>query len=96
MHKGVDPFYAGWGLTTDMYQCTRRKNQLSLKQLLYVTLIEYPTYNLAHTAQMDIPLVNPEDVIDYIDKYRSATQHQSNTLNHLFAKFLRSICFWKK
>lgn len=90
------PFYAGWGLTQDKYQCKRRKNKLNLQQLLYVTLVEYPTYNLADTAHMDIASVNPEDVIDYIDVQRSKTKHPSTELNHYVAWCLKKLRFWKK
>jgi len=38
------PFYAGWGLTEDHYQCERRHQKLSLVELIAGTLIEYPTY----------------------------------------------------
>ncbi len=38
------PFYAGWGLTTDMLKCTRRNRNLSLDELVYGTLISYPRY----------------------------------------------------
>ena len=89
------PFYAGWGLTVDRHVCERRNNVLDLKRLVYITLIEYPTYNLAHTAKMDVPLVNPENVIDYIDAHRSIATYQSNTLRNFFAKLLRKVSFWK-
>ncbi|WP_312239653.1 capsular polysaccharide biosynthesis protein [Pantoea sp.] len=38
------PFYAGWGLTQDEHRCERRNRQLSLQDLIYQTLIAYPTY----------------------------------------------------
>ncbi|MFZ0022969.1 capsular polysaccharide biosynthesis protein [Acinetobacter sp.] len=61
------PFYAGWGLTQDLYSSQRRNNKnVSLETLLYVTLVEYPTYNLPYTQASGIPLVRPEDVIAYI------------------------------
>lgn len=61
------PFYAGWGLTQDLYSSQRRNNKnITLEALLYVTLVEYPTYNLPHTRASGIPLVRPEDVIAYI------------------------------
>ena len=61
------PFYAGWGLTQDLYSSQRRNNKnITLETLLYVTLVEYPTYNLPHTRASGIPLVRPEDVIAYI------------------------------
>ncbi|WP_216937549.1 capsular polysaccharide biosynthesis protein [Acinetobacter sp. BY484] len=62
------PFYAGWGLTQDLYSSQRRNRHLTLDDLLYITLVEYPTYNLAYTEVSGIPLVRPEDVIAYIKK----------------------------
>ncbi|QIO10168.1 capsular polysaccharide biosynthesis protein [Acinetobacter lanii] len=90
------PFYAGWGLTIDRHVCERRNNRIDLKQLTYVTLIEYPNYNLAQTTEMDVPLVNPEDVIHYIDEHRSKVRTHSNVFRNLFAKTLRCLRFWKK
>ncbi|EFE7741847.1 capsular polysaccharide biosynthesis protein [Escherichia coli] len=38
------PFYAGWGLTHDEHTCSRRNRTLTLADLIYQTLIVYPTY----------------------------------------------------
>lgn len=38
------PFYAGWGLTTDMAPIPRRTRRLSLAQLVHGVLIDYPIY----------------------------------------------------
>ncbi|WP_437887940.1 capsular polysaccharide biosynthesis protein [Phytobacter sp. V91] len=38
------PFYAGWGLTHDEHRLSRRTRQLSLDDLVWQTLIAYPTY----------------------------------------------------
>lgn len=38
------PFYAGWGLTHDEHHCPRRSRTLTLADLIYQTLIVYPTY----------------------------------------------------
>jgi capsular polysaccharide export protein len=38
------PFYAGWSLTTDWHRIGRRRRSLSLEELVYCTLIEYPRY----------------------------------------------------
>lgn len=47
-HKKVtcygQPFYAGWGLTTDIVPINRRTRRLSLDELVVATLILYPTY----------------------------------------------------
>jgi capsular polysaccharide export protein len=38
------PFYAGWGLTTDLHQLDRRTRKLSLLELIAGSLILYPSY----------------------------------------------------
>lgn len=38
------PFYAGWGLTDDEVETTRRGRRLTLDELVAVALILYPTY----------------------------------------------------
>ena len=66
------PFYAGWGLTTDidahltpkdMYlQRRTRDTMLTLEQLLYCALIRYPLYRLP----TGYGLAQVEQVIDYL------------------------------
>lgn len=60
------PFYAGWGLTTDRHRCERRKKHVTLTALVYMTLIEYPVYNVPATKLMRLPFVTPEIVIDLL------------------------------
>ena len=38
------PFYAGWGLTIDALYCARRQRIRSLEELVFATLVLYPTY----------------------------------------------------
>jgi capsular polysaccharide export protein len=38
------PFYAGWGLTTDMENCERRQRKLTVIELVAGSLILYPRY----------------------------------------------------
>ena len=39
------PFYAGWGLTTDLGAVpARRSTKVSLEALVHATLIDYPRY----------------------------------------------------
>lgn len=56
------PFYAGWGLTMDEYTCERRNRCLSFSDLLYQTLISYPTY-INPTSKQCIP---PEMAVDWL------------------------------
>jgi capsular polysaccharide export protein len=44
VHTWGQPFYAGWGLTTDRYPPSRRETKRSLIELVHVVLIEYPLY----------------------------------------------------
>jgi len=44
VHTWGQPFYAGWGLTTDRYPSARRETQRTLPALVYIALIEYPLY----------------------------------------------------
>ncbi|MCH8538915.1 MAG: capsular polysaccharide biosynthesis protein, partial [Alkalimonas sp.] len=49
------PFYAGWGLTEDVYPHPRRGRQLSLQELVAATLILYPCYLSATTHAYATP-----------------------------------------
>lgn len=44
------PFYAGWGLTTDRHQSSRRGRKLTLEQLVAATLLLYPLYICRHSG----------------------------------------------
>jgi capsular polysaccharide export protein len=45
------PFYAGWGLTTDMQPCKRRTRHLALDALVAGALVCYPCYVSARTGR---------------------------------------------
>lgn len=56
------PFYAGWGLTTDEYICERRQHRLTIRDLLYQTLINYPIYIHPENKQC----IPPEMAMDWL------------------------------
>lgn len=60
------PFYAGWGLTTDCYQCARRSRKLTLDQLVAATLILYPVYVDPDSGEQ----INVETAVDLINLQR--------------------------
>ena len=62
------PFYAGWRLTNDFYHSERRCRNVNLETLIYITLVEYTTYNLPQASDLGLPVVRPEDVIAHIEK----------------------------
>lgn len=50
VHTWGQPFYAGWGLTTDYYPPNRRQKKRLLVELMYIALIKYPLYIDWHTG----------------------------------------------
>jgi capsular polysaccharide export protein len=57
------PFYAGWGLTTDMVSTPRRRRQLTLDELVAGALILYPSYVSRVTGQFTSPERAVEELI---------------------------------
>ncbi|QPI62877.1 capsular polysaccharide biosynthesis protein [Vreelandella venusta] len=58
------PFYAGWGLTQDAMQCSRRNRVLSLDALVAGTLLLYPSYVDPGSRQ----LCNAETVVSLLEQ----------------------------
>ncbi|KAA1174672.1 beta-3-deoxy-D-manno-oct-2-ulosonic acid transferase [Marinobacter salinexigens] len=79
-HKSVTcyglPFYAGWGLTTDISPCQRRKRERTLDELVAATLIEYPLYVSRASGEH----TTPEDILNELTLWRE----QSHTWTHRF------------
>ena len=73
------PFYCGWGLTTDTVPVARRKRQLSIDALVAGALIVYPTYVSQHTGRF----VTPEQAIDELLDQRQATLSPSRPLRQV-------------
>jgi capsular polysaccharide export protein len=61
------PFYAGWGLTHDVYPINRRNKILSLNALVAGALIEYPRYR---GLSQPIRLIEVEAAIDELISLR--------------------------
>ena len=61
------PFYAGWGLTSDVVPVARRGRHLSLDELVAGTLIEYPVY-LSRSSDR---LITPEQALDELLAWRA-------------------------
>jgi capsular polysaccharide export protein len=57
------PFYAGWGLTTDMVSTPRRGRRLTLDELVAGALILYPSYVSRVTGQFTTPERAVEELI---------------------------------
>lgn len=62
------PFYSGWGLTTDICPCERRTRKLTLQELVAGTLIVYPRY----VSRVSGAFTTVERVIEEIELQRSS------------------------
>jgi capsular polysaccharide export protein len=60
------PFYAGWGLTRDRHQVSRRGRKLELDELITGALILYPRYIDWGTGHV----ISPEAALEYLKKAR--------------------------
>lgn len=63
------PFYAGWGLTTDLLPPARRARHLSLDELVAGALILYPRYASPRTGRP----ATPEQALDDLLAWRQRT-----------------------
>jgi capsular polysaccharide export protein len=60
------PFYAGWGMTVDRHQCSRRTRQLTIDQLVAGALILYPVYVDSKSGEQ----ITVETAVDLINQQR--------------------------
>jgi capsular polysaccharide export protein len=60
------PFYAGWGLTTDVISCPRRSRRLSLDELVAGALMLYPLYFDRRGERR----ISPEEALDELAAWR--------------------------
>lgn len=83
------PFYAGWGLTTDVLPCARRQRALSLDELVAGSMILYPNY-LDPVTQMPC---GPEIVIQRILEQRAAPEGPGALVlsRRLLGRFRRAL-----
>jgi len=87
------PFYAGWGLTTDLGDVPpRRRHDLSLESLVHAALIDYPRYWDPVTG-----LPCPVEVI--VDRLAAGTPHPrgvgNRTLSKLQGVFASYAYLWR-
>ncbi|MFI0844282.1 capsular polysaccharide biosynthesis protein [Mesorhizobium sp. IMUNJ 23232] len=61
------PFYAGWGFTTDLQPIERRERRLTVDELVAGSLILYPTYVSRSTGRF----ITPEQAIDDLVTWRA-------------------------
>ena len=84
------PFYAGWGLTRDLFpQPDRRRARPTLAALVHAALIAYPRY-FDPISGLPCP---PEVVVDRLAKHQLPAAGQGNRLlaklQGIFASYAR-------
>lgn len=70
------PFYAGWGLTTDILPVARRSKKLTLDALVAGALIAYPKYWSVEQKRC----TTPEQALDALESRRAAARAQHGSL----------------
>lgn len=85
------PFYSGWGLTQDRHHQARRVKTLSLHELIYSVLVDYPTYNLSTNYINSIPLTTVESVIEYIEQQSKLISQNQNQNQKKWMKFVLGL-----
>lgn len=81
------PFYAGWGLTTDVLPVTRRARELTLDELVAGALLLYPAYvSWAHGRR-----VTAEQALDELLAWRTRTGSKQPWWRELFRVVLRQV-----
>ena len=85
------PFYAGWGLTTDVHPPERRRRLLSLDALVAGALILYPRY-FSQTGSADS---TPERALDDLDAWRSSAAAQMPAWRRAWRPVLQALAWWQ-
>lgn len=81
------PFYAGWGLTTDRVPVARRRRRLSLDELVAGALILYPRY----MSRWRDELVSPEEALDELVEWRTRNGGNAAWWRKAFRVVLRRV-----
>mgnify|MGYP003617264564 CR=1 FL=1 len=84
VHCYGQPFFAGWGLTLDMYPVNRRQPTKTIEELIYSALIEYPDYYSFQQEQ----LMTVEKAIETLSKMQ-ISKNQNNFWKILVRGFYR-------
>lgn len=80
------PFYAGWGLTTDKFPIARRTRRLSLTELVAGSLLLYPRY----LSMSDKGLITAEQAVEELLTWKSQAAAQLSWPMQL-ARFIHKL-----
>ncbi|MGB2388654.1 MAG: hypothetical protein ACPIB6_07590, partial [Henriciella sp.] len=77
------PFYAGWGLTIDIYKHERRNRELSIGELVWGALIAYPRYRIEKQDRF----ATPEIIVNKLQELK----HSVSTFDKIRSQILQRI-----
>lgn len=81
------PFYAGWGLTTDVVPIDKRTRRLSLDELVAGALVLYPRYM---GGKRDA-LISPEEALEDLVEWRARSGQVAPWWRKMFRIALRQV-----
>lgn len=84
------PFYAGWGLTTDMQPLPGRQRRLTLDALVAAVLILYPTYVSRTTGRF----TTPERALVELQAWRTETPPRNTPAARAWRSAKRWVLRW--
>jgi capsular polysaccharide export protein len=74
VHTYGQPFYAGWGLTSDRHPLARRTRKLTLDELVAGVLIRYPLYLNRESFQLTTPEAIVAELVSELERRPAAMQ----------------------
>lgn len=89
------PFYSGWGLTTDLHPCDRRTRRLSVEELVAAALILYPSY----ISNVTGCFASVETVIREIGQQRAQSGTEIGSImrfSRMLRRFRRLVKNWRR
>jgi capsular polysaccharide export protein len=86
------PFYAGWGLTTDIIPIPRRQRRLTLDELVAGALILYPVY----FDRKGAGIISPEAALDQLIAWRAEHGGKMPWWRKVFRVVIRQVKYLKR
>lgn len=77
------PFYAGWGLTTDVVCCERRARRRNLDELIYLCLVAYPSYMDVASGEF----ITAEQLIEILRESHPSEQKKHGVFRRRWIKY---------
>lgn len=94
VHCYGGPFYAGWGLTVDHYALPHRHRTLTLSELIYTTIFQYPRYIMP--PGVGVPgFAAPESVLEWLAQQQVSQPKQAALSGWYARKKRKAMALWQ-